>query len=86
MNKRRYSARPLPPPAKFSPGKFKPGRQGRLPMAEAPTVPGRYVVKLVGAYGLSVQEYTGPWAVQQMEDNHRAGVAFYEKVEDDDNQ
>lgn len=74
----------LPPPQPWQPRTSgKPPADGVAPMPEAPTDPGRYIVKLVGAYKLSIMDYFGRYAAERMEADHRAGVCFYRRVGDE---
>ena len=82
--KKRYSGyspttQPLPPPVQFVPrvSGLPPAGPTTAPMREAPTEPGYYIVRLLGAYRLSVMPYFGRYAAENMEADHRAGVAFY---------
>lgn len=77
------TTRPLPDPVPFgaraNSGPQLPGDNIK-PMDEAPTNPGRYVVKQPGDRTLSVMTFAGRYAVEEILFAHKTGVAFYRQL------
>lgn len=68
------TTQPLPPPVKFKPKLSRAPKHGVRPLNEAPVEPGVWVVKLIGAYGLTEVEYR---SARDINDDFGIGVSFY---------